>query len=93
MEDMEQNRLTQAIASLRLKPRDAAAHTLLGSALKRAGEFEQAIHHLARAVELATQEPVFHNNLAFSLLGAGQHARARDHLQRAVELRPDYAVA
>ena len=46
MEDMEQNRLPQAIASLRLrvrlKPRDAAAHTLLGSALQRAGEFEQA---------------------------------------------------
>ena len=97
MEDMEQNRLPQAIASLRLrvrlKPRDAAAHTLLGSALQRAGEFEQAIHHLARAVELAPQEPVFHNNLAFSLLGAGQNIRARDHLQRAVELRPDYAAA
>ncbi|MEY4770121.1 MAG: Tetratricopeptide repeat, partial [Planctomycetota bacterium] len=81
MEDMEQNRLPQAIASLRLrvrlKPRDTAAHTLLGSALQRAGEFEQAIHHLARAVELAPQEPVFHNNLAFSLLGAGQNIRAR----------------
>jgi hypothetical protein len=42
MEDMEQNRLPQAIASLRLrvrlKPRDAAAHTLLGSALQRAGD-------------------------------------------------------
>lgn len=97
IEQAESGQLDLAIAALRmrvrLRPKDAQALSLLGSMLQRGGDFQQALHHLQRAVELAPHIPAYRNNYAFSLLSHLHNAQARDQWLKAIELDPTYTFA
>jgi tetratricopeptide (TPR) repeat protein len=77
--------LRRAIA---LKPNDAAAHLILGSALREAGRRKEALEALR--VPVATQPDEFRNYLPLidALIDAGLLAEARTHLHRAARLAP-----
>jgi tetratricopeptide (TPR) repeat protein len=77
--------LRRAIA---LKPNDADAHLILGSAFRVQGRRKEAIQALR--VPLGTQPEDFRNYLplADALIDDGQLAEARQHLDRAAQLAP-----
>jgi tetratricopeptide (TPR) repeat protein len=77
--------LRRAIA---LKPNDAAAHLVLGSALRAQGLRKEAIEALR--VPIATQPEEFRNYLPLveALIDEGQLGEARQHLDRAARLAP-----
>jgi tetratricopeptide (TPR) repeat protein len=65
-------------------------HLQLGGALDRSGQWEAALPHLRKAVELGPQQAVALNYLGYSLAERGEElAEARDLLERASRLRPD----
>ena len=95
LEDARQGRLPQALAAMRSlaqrKPKDMNVAQILGLLLAQSGEFEQARHHLARAVTAAPRAPGFRNNLANVLLQMGRNREAAEQLAKAIELDPTYA--
>jgi Flp pilus assembly protein TadD len=73
------------------KPKDMNVAQILGLLLAQSGEFEQARHHLARAVTAEPRAPGFRNNLANVLLQMGRNREAAEQLAKAIELDPTYA--
>ena len=92
VQEAEAGRLTEAIASARLRqrtrPRDAEACELLGLLLLRAGEPTQAAHHLRRATELEPGSTLLQSRLADALMAAGDAKGGIAAMRRAVELDP-----
>ncbi|HEX4143916.1 MAG TPA: tetratricopeptide repeat protein [Pirellulales bacterium] len=85
----------QAIES---DPSCAAAHINLATLLFENNNFDEAINHFQRSIELsagkATPEPnmdVVHTNLATLLAERGDVDEAIRHLHRAIEIEPDAA--
>ncbi|WP_428538561.1 tetratricopeptide repeat protein [Rhodopila sp.] len=68
---------------LRARPRDAAAHQVLGHALSDAGQPEPAIAAYLSALELQPDLPDIRNNLGTVLRQAGRLAEAEAELRRA----------
>jgi len=64
----------------------AEAHRRLGSLLHGDGDAEGAAAHLARAAELAPQDPEVHAALAFALGDLGRHDEAKRATRRSLEL-------
>lgn len=95
LDDARQGRLPQALAAVRSlaqrKPKDMNVAQVLGLLLAQSGEFEQARHHLARAVTAEPRAPGFRNNLANVLLQMGRDREAAEQLAKAIELDPTYA--
>jgi len=91
MHDADSGRLQQAITNARvqqrLKPKDAESAALLGLLLQRAGDAEQSLHHLRRAVALQPEAPLHRHHLAMALLAFGHVPEAvrcwRETLARA----------
>lgn len=68
-------------------------HLQLGGALERAGEWDAAVPHLRKAVELGPQEAVALNYLGYSMVERGENlSEAQAMLERAHKLRPDDAA-
>ncbi len=68
-------------------------HLQLGGALERAGQWDAALPHLRKAVELAPQQAVALNYLGYSLADRGiMLDEAEGLLERASRLRPDDAA-
>ena len=92
VQEAEAGRLTEAIASARVRqrtrPRDAEACELLGLLLLRAREPTQAAHHLRRATELEPGSALLQSRLADALMAAGDIRNGISAMRRAVELDP-----
>ena len=93
--DAQAGRMNAALTTLRAlarsRPNDIEVLGILGLVLTQAGEVEQAIYHLTRAVELEPNLPGPRNNLANALLQTKRHKEAEAQWRKAVELAPDYA--
>jgi tetratricopeptide (TPR) repeat protein len=78
--------------ALQRNPNNVDAHRLLGIALARQGQPQEAIAHF-RAVLLARpNDPEVHGNLAIVLATLGDHELAIEHLQLAVQAAPGDAT-
>ena len=65
-------------------------HLQLGGALERTGQWQAALPHLRRAVELAPDQPVALNYLGYALVDRGESLnQGQALLERASALRPD----
>jgi Flp pilus assembly protein TadD len=68
-------------------------HLQLGGALERAGQWEAALPHLRKAVELAPEQPIALNYLGYAQIERGENLKeATELLERARKLRPDDAA-
>ncbi len=79
--------------ALRLDPRLADAHNLLGLLARQHGDAAAALRHTAAALALRPAEPVFLASHGGALAEAGQLPEAIRLLRRAVAARPADAVS
>ena len=65
-------------------------HLQLGGALERSGQWEAALPHLRKAVDLAPEQPIALNYLGYAQIERGENLNeATALLERARKLRPD----
>ncbi len=69
------------------------AHNNLGLALASRGQFDEAIVHYKKAIEIQPDFVMAHNNFGNALAGRGQFDEAIVHYKKAIEIQPDYAKA
>src|SRR5208283_728347 len=69
------------------------AHYNLAVAMASRGQFDDAIAHYRKALEIEPDHVAAHNNLGLALAGRGQVDEAIAHYQKALEVNPDYAEA
>lgn len=97
LREAQEGRLPQALQLARAfvgrQPGNANALQVLSFLLTSSGQHQQALHHLARAVQLAPGIAGFHNNYGSALLHAGRPREAAAEFRRARELDPKYALA
>jgi tetratricopeptide (TPR) repeat protein len=74
-------------------PRNAAAHSLLGSACIALGRTQEAIEHLGQAAHLAPGDPGVLNNLGNALYAIDRFDEAANHYESALSLSPVHAQA
>ena len=79
--------------ALKLAPRNADAHHLLGLISKSRGEIPSAIAHISHAISINPVEAVFYNNLSTCYLAQKDMVAAELCLNRALTLRPTYPDA
>lgn len=77
--------------TLALNPNADLAHNNLGLLLGQAGELNEAIQHLQRAVELRPSSAHAHNNLANAFRATGQPRLAAEQYGFSLKLDPDNA--
>jgi protein O-GlcNAc transferase len=77
--DIEQHR-----RAIRATPRNAQAHALLGLALQRAGQLDEAVASQRRALALDPALTDLHGTLAAALHALGQHNAAAESYRRAL---------
>ncbi len=80
-------------ATLERSPDSWVAHLNLGVALDEAGETQEALPHLQRALALKADHPETLNSLGNVLNRLGRSAEARPLLERAVQLQPRFDSA
>ena len=71
----------------------ADAWHLLGLVHYQRREFQPAIEHIRRAIELRPRETLFLSNLGEAYRAGGQWSAAEDCYRRALEINPQYASA
>jgi tetratricopeptide (TPR) repeat protein len=85
--------------TLAVSPSNDMAHTNLGYLSLRRGEWDQAISHFEKALEIRSSHPfalykrggaLIESNLAGAFAQKGMLEDAIDHYERAAKLRPDY---
>jgi tetratricopeptide (TPR) repeat protein len=69
------------------------AHCDLGSALARAGKFEDAMGHFKQALQIKPEFAEAHYNLGLALVQLGKVPEAIGHWEQALRIKPDYAEA
>jgi superkiller protein 3 len=79
--------------ALRLNPRFASAHRLLGVTLRRQGSHAGALAQFRRAVEIDAKDPEAQCDLGMELKTGGAMAGAIAAFQRAIALKPDFEKA
>jgi predicted O-linked N-acetylglucosamine transferase (SPINDLY family) len=79
--------------SLELDPRQAAAHSSLGNALRSLHRPREALAHYELALELDPDHAPAHNNRGSTLLDLGRPQEALESYERALRLRPDHVGA
>lgn len=67
------------------------SHNNLGLALLHEGRLDQAMHHLARAIEMNPYEIKARNNMGLALQAAGNTQEAIRHFQTVLQMKPDSA--
>ena len=97
MRDAAEGRLPQAIDAVRLALRRSPDHPVglrvLGMLLLQAGEHEQALHQLRRAVASQPRAPDVHSNLGNAYSATGRFAESAAAYRKALELLPDFLPA
>ena len=61
--------------------------------LVKRGQFDEAIAHYRKALEIKPDYAGAHFNLGMALAGRGQFDEAIAHFQKALEIKPDFARA
>lgn len=79
--------------TLRLDPRHAKAHDVLGLTLVEAGDVEEGLEHHREAIRIAPESAESRNNLALALMRAGRFDEALAACDEAIRLQPDFAEA
>lgn len=79
--------------ALALDERSSFAHNNLGLALAERGEFDEAIHHIRRAVQIDPRFVEAQTNLGNFLAQRGSSEDAIFHLQQALEIDPAFVNA
>src|SRR5207244_10640859 len=79
--------------ALRADPNLAAAHNTMGRARESLGRGDEALHHYARAVELAPADAQNRRNYARALARAGRRGDAIGELRAALGRQPDWPPA
>ncbi|MHB1116385.1 tetratricopeptide repeat protein [Sideroxydans sp.] len=74
-------------------PKHGFGWKVLGLALKRLGNNEEAISAMQKAATLSPKEADVHSNLGVALHDGGQLKEAEASYRRALKLKPDYADA
>ena len=82
--------ITLLRGTVKVHPRNAQAHLLLGSALALAPRREEAIQELTRAVELQPDSATTHNTLGTALARFAEFDRARKAFETATRLDPKW---
>jgi len=82
---------TLYLRTLALNPNADLAHNNLGLLLAQAGEVEEALPHLIKAVEIRPGSAHAHNNLANTFRVAGRPRDAAGEYERALQLEPENA--
>jgi protein O-GlcNAc transferase len=89
--------LTEAVATLRqiiaADPRNADAHSLLGTALALEGKRSESIEQLLEAVRLRPSSASTYNTLGMALSRFAEIEAAREAFEKALALDPDFAEA
>lgn len=80
-------------ALLREHPGEGILHNLSGLIHAALLQFEPAIEHLRRSIELKPDVPAAHFFLGSTLLQQGDALAALEPFERAIELQPDYVEA
>jgi predicted O-linked N-acetylglucosamine transferase (SPINDLY family) len=84
-------KINQHRRDIRVNPRNAQAHALLGLALLELGQLEEAVASQRRALELAPTLTGLHTVMAPTLQVLGQHEAAVDSYRRALSVQPENA--
>ena len=96
IKDANDGKLNAALASVRFlikrKPQDLDAVQIFGMLLVRAGEMQQAIYHLGKAVATAPNVTAYRNNYANALMQSGRAAEAVDQLRKVIDIDPNYLL-
>jgi len=79
--------------TLAVTERNPMAHGILGTALGRQGEFDEAIVQYREALRLKPDLAEAHNNLGIALHRKGQLEAAIAHYREALRLQPEHATA
>lgn len=79
--------------ALKLKPGDAAAHHVLGSALQCQGRMDEALACYRKAISLQPDYAEAHYFLANALREAGAMSEAVKSYRQVIKLQPDYVEA
>ncbi len=74
-------------------PTTSQAHYNLGIVLAGRGQFDAAIDHYQKALEIKPDYAQAHYNLGIVLAGRGQSDEAIAHYQKALEIKPDFVEA
>jgi tetratricopeptide (TPR) repeat protein len=90
--ERHRGRLDEAIhhcrQALRLNPRFAGAHNILGNALRAKGRLDEAIDHYRQALRLDPKHALAHYNLGIALCTRGRLDEAIGHYQQALRIDP-----
>jgi tetratricopeptide (TPR) repeat protein len=78
---------------LQVNPDSWTAHYILGNALERRNELDEAIHHYRQALKIAPNYARAHNNLGIALERRSDLEEAADHYRLALSVDPDLAEA
>jgi tetratricopeptide (TPR) repeat protein len=78
---------------LQIDPSQAAALHGLGGIAYQMGEYEAAIHWIAKALGIQDTNAVFHSNLGAAYRATGRLLEAEACYRQALRLRPDFAEA
>jgi tetratricopeptide (TPR) repeat protein len=85
--------------TLAVNPANDMAHTNLGDLFLRRGDWDRAISHFEKALEIRSSHAfaqynlggsLIENNLATALVRKGRLSEAIDHYEKAAKMRPDY---
>lgn len=88
--------------TMTVSPANDMAHTNLGYLFLNRSDFDQAISHFQKALEIRSSrafghykvgEALIENNLGVALTHKGRLTEAIDHYEKAAEMRPDYGDA
>ena len=85
---IKQRALDIATAAVRMDPRESRCHTFLGQAYRFRDEYDMAIFHLERGVELNPNDAVGLVHLAFVLGISGRAEEGIELTHRAIRLDP-----
>ncbi|HRE76123.1 MAG TPA: tetratricopeptide repeat protein [Flavobacteriales bacterium] len=90
--DVKMYRLQQAeqilVRSIAIYEPFPNVHSLIGRVYKDMGNYEKAIYHYERTLQLNDKDPTTHNNLATCFFETGKLPKAENHFSRAIELSP-----
>lgn len=75
-------------SAVRADPKQSQGHNLLGAALARTGQGQQAMQEFERALELDASNVNARYNLVFALMKAGQVDAAAGHMEKVVAAYP-----
>jgi Flp pilus assembly protein TadD len=79
--------------ALQVAPNNPVAHNILGIALMKRGQLDEAIMHFQAAAGLASRYAMAEGNLGAAFFRKGDYDESIKHSRQAIKLQPDFAGA